>query len=681
MKTKTAFGEPVVRVSFRTGLLWVWCLLVLAMLAALVIQRLLWLDNLRRTSDEFTTELAEFYGRLFRHEMGRCNLQFEAVRDAVLQKHAAALKALQAVPEPWDLAALKKQLTRDMRAGEDLDVAVITDKLVIADTSYAAEKGLDLSVFPDAVQTARAAAADGKVRFDYPVVESTREALRAYSLSVLPIKPGWYLQLGYKNTALSQIYRAIDSAGRAGGVVKELHFYICLSDPTEKQIKYLDFLGKESQPRPEDLLALETVRTGGQSVARQRQTRDGRRQHIHYLPLSVAVKAVYPPPEPLQSALFLQVNMDVTAERQRERHTFIIMVVTTTLVIGIGLLVFLWQYRRFLAPLQTVVQAIGNSAAVPALSTVEKNAELATLAHAFNEHLGAMHKEHAALEDTSARLFQEVAERRAAEQKLQVAHDELERRVTERTRALHEANTRLQLEITERKLAQERLLQEQRQLRQLAAQLALAEEHERRRIATGLHDDVGQMLALLKIQFASLRSASVDPAAWAAGVRDLLSHIDAVIRATRSLTFDLCSPVLQDLGFESALQNLCEHMQTQHQMRFVFQNDEHPKPLPHDYAVLLFRMVRELVLNAVKHAQARTVAISLRREGGNIVITVRDDGRGFDACTAGGFSPTGGFGLINIRERVRQSGGQVEILSAPGSGAAISITVPLQVDG
>jgi signal transduction histidine kinase len=233
--------------------------------------------------------------------------------------------------------------------------------------------------------------------------------------------------------------------------------------------------------------------------------------------------------------------------------------------------------------------------------------------------------------------------------------------------------------ITERKKAEEKLLDNQAQLKQLASQLTLAEERERRRIADGLHDQISQSLASSKIELDALRHC-VSPKDPDKALKEVSDSIGEAINDMRSLTFDLSYPILYELGFEAAVAEwLTERIEERHRIATEFEDDGQPKPLDEDVRVLLFRDVRELLMNVVKHAQAKKVKVSIRKVGRQIQVRVEDDGIGFDpekvAATA---VRRGGFGLFSIRERLEQLGGHLEIDSEPGHGTRVTLIAPLK---
>ena len=233
-------------------------------------------------------------------------------------------------------------------------------------------------------------------------------------------------------------------------------------------------------------------------------------------------------------------------------------------------------------------------------------------------------------------------------------------------------------DITEQKEIQGQLLTYQEQLRSLASELSLVEERERRRIATALHDRVGQTLAVSKMKLGALRETNATPGVGEA-ITDVRNLIEEAIQETRSLIFEISSPILYELGLEAALEWLAEQTEKRHGLQCRYQDDAHAKPLDDDIRVLLFQAVGELLVNVAKHADASRVMISTHREGNRIRVVVEDDGKGFEASEiAARWGKNQGFGLFSIRERLRHVAGALTIISRPGAGAHIVLSAPLK---
>ncbi len=230
-----------------------------------------------------------------------------------------------------------------------------------------------------------------------------------------------------------------------------------------------------------------------------------------------------------------------------------------------------------------------------------------------------------------------------------------------------------------RKKAEQKLIENRAKLKSLASQLSLIEERERRRLATYLHDQIGQSLVMSKMKLDSLRQ-SVSSGKSAGVMGEVSDCLGQVIQDTRSLTFDLSSPILYELGFEAAVADwLDEQIREKYGIKTDFEDDRQPKPLDDDIRVLLFRNVRELLVNVVKHANAKNVKVSIRKVDDRICVSVEDDGVGFDVNEIEAMAvKKAEFGLFSVRERLEQLGGHLEIESEPGQGSRITMVAPLK---
>jgi PAS domain S-box-containing protein len=234
-------------------------------------------------------------------------------------------------------------------------------------------------------------------------------------------------------------------------------------------------------------------------------------------------------------------------------------------------------------------------------------------------------------------------------------------------------------DITEQKKAEEEIRKNQSELRALAAELQLAEERERRRIAQDLHDSIGQILAFSGRELKGLqKSLSDEPANL---LQEVIDQLGTAVKQTRSLSFDLSPSILYDLGFEAAVEDLVDKMSEQRHIQCSFESCSSPKPLTDDVKVLLYRSIRELLINAAKHAKADLIKVSLLRSSSDIYVKVEDDGRGFNTDLLKDESKkTKGFGLFSIRERLNHIGGYLKIESEEGKGTKAILTAPLDVD-
>ena len=233
-------------------------------------------------------------------------------------------------------------------------------------------------------------------------------------------------------------------------------------------------------------------------------------------------------------------------------------------------------------------------------------------------------------------------------------------------------------DITDRKKAENQLVLSRQKLRTLAAKMEMIEEQERRRIASDLHDSVGQILAFATRELKYMRKNL--PKKQGDALLEIAEQLDKAVGQTRTLSFDLSPSILYDIGFEIAVEDLVEKFAGERKINCVFDNDHHPKPLTIPLKVLLYRSIRELLMNIAKHANAKNIKVSLNKVGDNIQVTVKDDGQGFDVSEFEKGEKAKGFGLFHIRERIEHTGGGFNIESAPGKGTKTVLTVPLGPD-
>ncbi|MBE0619434.1 MAG: PAS domain S-box protein [Burkholderiales bacterium] len=227
-------------------------------------------------------------------------------------------------------------------------------------------------------------------------------------------------------------------------------------------------------------------------------------------------------------------------------------------------------------------------------------------------------------------------------------------------------------DISARVAAKRRLARYRRQLQVLTSALSLAEERERRRIASDLHDCVGQRLALTKIKLGALQAsaATADVAAFT----EIREQLDRAIHATRTLSFDLSSPVLHEVGFAPALAELGERLAKASGLRFELSVEDACETLALDMQVMLYRIAEELLLNVVKHACAKNMLLALSKAENQIRITIEDDGMGLDPAAFAARRPKfKGLGLLSVRERLANLGGRLEIRRAGVAGGTRAI--------
>lgn len=221
---------------------------------------------------------------------------------------------------------------------------------------------------------------------------------------------------------------------------------------------------------------------------------------------------------------------------------------------------------------------------------------------------------------------------------------------------------------------EQRISAYKKRLQEMAFDAALVEERQRRRLAADLHDNIGQTLALAQIR---LKAAMANPTFSAdKDLGEVVKLLAQAMSDTRSLTFELSPPVLYDLGLVAALEWFGEQLEAQHGLHVDVRADERWSFLDTETAAMLFRSIRELLTNVVKHAATRLVAVSLVREANELVVVVHDHGKGFDLERLKASGAGRGFGLFSVREQVLRLGGHFEVTSSPQYGTRITLRVP-----
>jgi len=241
-------------------------------------------------------------------------------------------------------------------------------------------------------------------------------------------------------------------------------------------------------------------------------------------------------------------------------------------------------------------------------------------------------------------------------------------------------------DVSVRKLAEQRLDQmshalaqqvnlHKQQLRTLSMELTLTEVRERRLLAEELHDNLGQLLAVIQIKL-TLLAESLAPTP----VHQIVKLVEQAVASARNIIRQLSPPALHTQGLQSALEDMAEDLQRMYQLSVQIDTQEPLEPLVAGLHAVLHRSVRELLVNVAKHANVNAARLTLKRQGQRLLLTVSDCGRGFDTArfetnTAGHY----GFGLSSIYERITAIGGEMEIHSVLGQGTMVTLTAPYEV--
>ena len=279
----------------------------------------------------------------------------------------------------------------------------------------------------------------------------------------------------------------------------------------------------------------------------------------------------------------------------------------------------------------------------------------------------------------SVSVVRDITELKQAEQALRRAHDELEQRVKERTAELHLMVEQLQKEVGERLEAEKALNESKEQLRYLSSQLLIAQEQERQHIGLELHDDLGQLLVLLKIQLRVVQgNLSAESAEIRADLEDARDSVNEIVERIRRLSKSLRPSVLEDMGLSTGLKLLFEDFQKYHGLELSIDMDDVEKLFSWEHQILIYRIFQESLTNVAKHSRATRMVISIKHQDDQVAFQMQDNGTGFNLqeVLAQG-SRDRGLGLAALEERVRILRGDLQLWSQPGQGTRIQFTVPM----
>jgi len=215
-----------------------------------------------------------------------------------------------------------------------------------------------------------------------------------------------------------------------------------------------------------------------------------------------------------------------------------------------------------------------------------------------------------------------------------------------------------------------------RALRLLTGKLMQAQEEERRRLARELHDGLSQQLAMLTVELGMVAKEVPESApAIHEQLCRLRDRSESLSNDLRRMMHQLHPAVLEHLGLVAALRNHCGEFSENEGIRVRFRVVSELNRVPPETAVCLYRIAQEALRNVSKHSGAREAWVEIDQQGDEILLSIVDQGLGFDSET-----PKAGkcLGLISMRERVRLLGGTVKIKSAPGEGTQVNVRVPVQ---
>ena len=246
---------------------------------------------------------------------------------------------------------------------------------------------------------------------------------------------------------------------------------------------------------------------------------------------------------------------------------------------------------------------------------------------------------------------------------------------TEAQEALRKSNEDLAGEVAERRAAEKKLAVSEASLRELSVHLLRTQEEERKRIGRELHDSLGQYLAMLKMNL-DLLEGSPDIAASRDQIAQCVRLAEESMREVRTISYLLYPPMLEEVGLKSAIPWYLEGFSTRSNVQTSFEIDSNFGRLSRDVELALFRVLQESLTNVHRHSGSPIANVRLTLTNGNVVLEVKDQGRGISGKHSDGDWHTSlGVGVRGMNERMRQLGGKLEI-SSSSNGTLVTAVVP-----
>lgn len=285
--------------------------------------------------------------------------------------------------------------------------------------------------------------------------------------------------------------------------------------------------------------------------------------------------------------------------------------------------------------------------------------------------------EHTAeLAEINEQLKGEIEKCKLVEEALLKAHEELEEKIKERTAELSITNGALWAEITERKKAEEQLKTSSEQLRSLFAHLQSIREEARKRLAREIHDDLGQVLTVLKMEFHSFSDRlSTEQEGVGLDTESINQLIDRAIDTTQRVCLELRPAIVDELGLVAAIEWQAKEIEKKSNIKYKITFEPQEIIVDEERSIVLFRIFQEVLNNVVRHAQATKVIIHLKEKQDRIILSIKDNGIGITDEQISDFKS---LGLMGIRERVQFLGGSFEIRGIKDKGTTVTISLPLK---
>jgi signal transduction histidine kinase len=262
--------------------------------------------------------------------------------------------------------------------------------------------------------------------------------------------------------------------------------------------------------------------------------------------------------------------------------------------------------------------------------------------------------------------------RKSVEQWNRIYRESLEQMVAERTRDLEK-------ELAERKRADGKLGRSREELRRLSAHLLLSREQERASIARDIHDDLGQTLTALKMDLFWLKSnLPADGQNVVKKISDMSLLLQNTSKTLKRICSELRPDLLEEFGLVAAMQSYAEEFQKRFGIQCLFEFDREDAQVGKEKSTALFRIFQEGLTNVARHSEAKHVRVVIREEENSLCLSIKDDGRGFDAA---GNPAVKSFGILGMRERTHILGGEFHLDSSPLKGTCVEVRIPMGQGG
>ena len=233
--------------------------------------------------------------------------------------------------------------------------------------------------------------------------------------------------------------------------------------------------------------------------------------------------------------------------------------------------------------------------------------------------------------------------------------------------------------ITEKIMSEKTLQESAKKLRFLADRLLTAQEQERKRLALGLHDELGQSLAVLKLNLNAVKRGLKDTQELLKKeIQEIIEYTDQIIENVRRLSRDLTPSVIEDLGLTGAIRWLFEGYSEKFNIHISYNFPNIDSLFPEKNQINIYRIFQEIFNNIRKHAQTKSVLVNIEKKGDYVSFAIEDYGKGFDIKSVNKRKlDEKGLGLAAMEERVRILGGYFKISSSQGNGTKIRFVIPI----